>query len=207
MSDEPELRSGPPWAMQEMIEAEAGLPEPILASISAREAGTLVRDAIAAGEPVVVTGCGTSEHAARAGAELLREAHGTRRGIEARDAFEATLDPADGGVLVAISHEAGTEATLAAAAAAAERGARTVLVTAKPENAPDTFDVVVATPLADTSWCHTVGYLSPVLALLAIAAGSLVALPLAGAGRSSAGSRSARSSRTPPNASRSATGC
>src|SRR5918911_3023400 len=134
MSEEPELRDGPPWAMEEMIEAEPGLVEPVLGASEAAELGGLVR----AGGPVVVVGCGTSEHAAMGGAAMLREA-----GVDAvaRDAFEAALDPQDGGVLVAISHEAGTTATLAAATAARERGARVALITARPERAPD--DVLV----------------------------------------------------------------
>jgi glutamine---fructose-6-phosphate transaminase (isomerizing) len=159
--DQPELRTGPPWAMEEMIEAEPALVEPILTSPAAAEAGALVR---AASGPVVLTGCGTSEHAAMAGAELLGG------GARALDAFEASLDPQDGGVLIGVSHEAGTPATLAALRAAAQRGARTVLITALPERAPD-GPLVVATPLRDRSWCHTVGYLSPLLALHAIAGG------------------------------------
>jgi glutamine---fructose-6-phosphate transaminase (isomerizing) len=169
MSEEPELRTGPPWAMQEMIEAEPGLVEPVLGALEAAEAGSWIREAVAAGEPVVLTGCGTSEHAAMAGAELLREALGTDA-IVARDAFEASLDPRRGGVLVGISHEAGTEATLAAVRAGADAGARTVLVTALPDRAPD-GPLVVATPLRDASWCHTVGYLSPLLAFHAMARG------------------------------------
>ena len=46
-----------------------------------------------------------------AGAALL--------GARARDAFEASLDPQQGGVLIAVSHEAGTAATLAAMQGAA----------------------------------------------------------------------------------------
>jgi glucosamine--fructose-6-phosphate aminotransferase (isomerizing) len=113
----------------------------------------------------VLAGCGTSEHAAMAGAAMLREV-----GVPAiaRDAFEARLDPQQGGVLIAISHEAGTEATLAAAAAAGARGARCALVTAQPGNAPEGL-ATIATPLRDTSWCHTVGYLSPMLALYGLA--------------------------------------
>jgi fructoselysine-6-P-deglycase FrlB-like protein len=155
MSETPELRAAPPWAMQEMIEAEPALVEPILASPAAAEAAALIR---ANDCPLVLTGCGTSEHAAMAGAEML--------GGRARDAFEASLDPQEGGVLIAISHEAGTPATLAALQAA--RGARTILVTALPERAP-AGPLVVATPLRDRSWCHTVGYLSPLLALHAMA--------------------------------------
>src|SRR4051794_40094833 len=151
MSDMPELREGPPWAMEEMILAEPGLVEPIFASPAAVEAAESIRE----GGPVVVAGCGTSEHAAMAGAALLANA-------TARDAFEASLDPQDGGVLIAVSHEGGTAATLAALGAA--KRARTVLITAKDGPA----DIVVRTPLVDTSWCHTVGYVSPLLAFTAI---------------------------------------
>jgi fructoselysine-6-P-deglycase FrlB-like protein len=91
-----------------------------------------------------------------AGAALLKNA-------TARDAFEASLDPQDGGVLIAVSHEGGTAATLAALAAA--KRARTILITGKHGPA----DIVVATPLVDASWCHTVGYVSPLLAFTAIA--------------------------------------
>jgi fructoselysine-6-P-deglycase FrlB-like protein len=151
MSDMPELRPHPPWAMEEMILAEPGLVAPILASPAAAEAAESIRE----GGPVVLVGCGTSEHAAMAGAALL--------GARSRDAFEASLDPQDGGVLIAVSHEGGTEATLAALRAATS--ARTILITAKSGPA----DIVVTTPLVDTSWCHTVGYVSPLLALTAIA--------------------------------------
>ncbi|HEY6892459.1 MAG TPA: hypothetical protein VI300_31930 [Solirubrobacter sp.] len=153
MSDEPELRDGPPWAMEEMILAEPGLVAPILASSAALEAAEWIRET----ETVVVTGCGTSEHAAMAGAALL--------GARSRDAFEASLDPQSEGVLIAISHEAGTAATLAAMHAT---NARTILITAKPEEETGA-NLVIPTPLLDTSWCHTVGYVSPLLALTAIA--------------------------------------
>jgi fructoselysine-6-P-deglycase FrlB-like protein len=156
MSDMPELRDGPPWAMEEMILAEPTLVAPIMASPAALEAAESIRE----GGPVVLVGCGTSEHAALAGAALL--GHAT-----ARDAFEASLAPQDGGVCIGISHEAGTKATLNALRAAAGNGARTVLITAKPELAH--ADIVVGTPLVDASWCHTVGYVSPLLALTAIA--------------------------------------
>jgi fructoselysine-6-P-deglycase FrlB-like protein len=155
MSEMPELRPGPPWAMEEMILAEPGLVAPILTSPEALEAGEWIRET----ETVVVTGCGTSEHAAMAGAALLGN------GARARDAFEASLDPQREGVLIAISHEAGTAATLAAMQATS---ARTILITAKPEQATGA-DLTIATPLVDTSWCHTVGYVSPLLALTAIA--------------------------------------
>jgi glucosamine--fructose-6-phosphate aminotransferase (isomerizing) len=153
MSDMPELRDGPPWAMEEMILAEPGLVAAILNRSEALEAAEWIRET----ETVVVTGCGTSEHAAMAGAALL--------GARSKDAFEASLDPQSEGVLIAISHEAGTAATLAAMRAT---DARTILITANPD-ADTGADLVIPTPLLDTSWCHTVGYVSPLLALTAIA--------------------------------------
>jgi glutamine---fructose-6-phosphate transaminase (isomerizing) len=155
MSDMPELRDGPPWAMEEMILDEPGLVGPILASPAIAEAAALVRTA---GAPLIVTGCGTSEHAAMAGAALL--------GGFSRDAFEASLDPQRGGVVIGVSHEGETAATLAALDAA---DAGRILVTACPENVSGDEPLVIATPLRDTSWCHTVGYLSPLLAFTALA--------------------------------------
>ena len=173
MSDEPELRPGPPWAMEDMIRSESGMVEPLLAAPAVAEAGALVRAAVAAGEPVVLVGCGTSEHAAMAGAALLGEALGPRA-VVARDAFEASLDPQAGGVVIGVSHEAGTEATLAALRAAVDGGARAVLVTAHPERVA-AGPLVVGTPVHDTSWCHTVGYLSPLLAFHGMAGGAAAA--------------------------------
>src|SRR3954452_12228007 len=153
MSDMPELRPGPPWAMEEMILAEPGLVPPILNSPETLLAAGMLRET----DTVVIAGCGTSEHAAMAGAALLD--------ARARDAFEASLDPQGDGVLIAVSHEAGTAATLAAMKAT---DARTIMITARPE-APTGADLTIATPLVDTSWCHTVGYVSPLLAFTAIA--------------------------------------
>lgn len=150
---EPELRDGPPWAMEEMIAAEPSLVEPIFALPQAVEAAEWIRET----DTVVVTGCGTSEHAAMAGAALL--------GATARDSLEAALDPQDEGVLVAISHGGRSGATRAAIDATR---ARTILITAEPGVATGA-DLTVPTPLVDRSWCHTVGYVSPLLALTAIA--------------------------------------
>jgi glucosamine--fructose-6-phosphate aminotransferase (isomerizing) len=152
--------------MEEMILRESELLPELLASAEARQAGALIRSAVSAGESVVLTGCGTSEHAAMAGAHLLNEAFGVGSAV-ARDAFEASLQPQAGGVLVGISHEAATTATLNALAAAGARGAQTILVTAVPDGVA-AAELIVPTPLRDRSWCHTVGYLSPLLAVYAM---------------------------------------
>ena len=74
----PEMRGGPPYAMTEMIAAEPALAErlvrrltdePAVRALARRPAGTAD-----AGGPIVLTGCGTSEHAAMVGAALLDDA-------------------------------------------------------------------------------------------------------------------------------------
>ena len=72
-----------------------------------------IRGALEKGEPVVVTGCGTSEHGAQAFAAIVGEAaaRGGIRGagqpgsVVAHQAFEASLAPQRGGLVMRIRHE------------------------------------------------------------------------------------------------------
>jgi glutamine---fructose-6-phosphate transaminase (isomerizing) len=161
MTFEPELRPGPPWVMEEMIWAQPALPEQIARSDDADRIASHVRNAVDAGEPVLFTGCGTSEHAARAARAIVGDALPGAR-LASRDAFETGLALPAGGLVVAISHEAGTPATLDAARGASDAGAQVVLITAFPERVPAGVEPI-GTPLHDRSWCHTVAYLSPLL--------------------------------------------
>lgn len=183
----PALRSGPPWHMTEMIEAEPALAGRLLArlagptSSAARLAGA-VRDAAASGRPVVVVGCGTSEHGALGMAEILREAAelaglrsrpGEAGAAVALQAFEVALEPPRGGLVIGISHEGATGATNRALEAARGAGAQIGLVTAtgrSPAGALADAGLTIETGELDQSWCHTVGYVSPLLAAAAIGA-------------------------------------
>src|SRR5918993_2494744 len=163
----PRVRPGPPWAMAEMIAAEPALAmrvgRRLLEDGSAEALADAVRAAARTGGPLLVTGCGTSEHAALATAAILgdaRRAAGMAGPAPASvQAFELALDPPSRGLVVGISHEGGTAATIAALEAARAGGARTALITAS-QGAPAAAaaDVVIATRELDTSWCHTVGY-------------------------------------------------
>jgi fructoselysine-6-P-deglycase FrlB-like protein len=181
-SGQPSLRDGPPYHMTDMIAAEPFLAGRILERLAdgqgpaGRLAG-LVGQAATAGDPIVVTGCGTSEHGALAVVEILRDAMraaGMQAGpasVIASQAFELSLDPPFRGLVIGVSHEGGTPATNRALAAASAAGAQTALITAS-EGSPGAqlVDTVVATHELDHSWCHTVGYLSPILAAAAIGA-------------------------------------
>ena len=182
----PSVRSGPPWHMTDMIAAEPFVAERILARLADPQgpAGRLagaIGQAASSGAPIVVTGCGTSEHAARAAVDILRE--GLRSGglpsgpttVVAAQAFELALDPPTGGLVIGISHEGGTHATIAALEASSAAGARVALITGSVGSpaarvvAASAPELVVATIEMDQSWCHTVGYLSPIVAAAAVA--------------------------------------
>jgi fructoselysine-6-P-deglycase FrlB-like protein len=100
--------------MEEMIWAQLDLPGQIASSADAARLASHVRKAVDAGEPVLFTGCGTSEHAARAAQAIVADAFPDAT-LASRDAFETRLALPAGGLVVAISHEAGTAATLDAA--------------------------------------------------------------------------------------------
>ena len=170
-ADYPELRDGPPWVMEEMILAERDLPAGILGGAGKETAGVsaAIREAVSLGAPIVVTGCGTSEHGAMAVAELIAEAQ-PDAWVEAREALDAAVRPRRGGLCIGISHDGGTRATRLALEAARKAGAVTAVITAHPAaSVPGAADHVVVTPLADRSWCHTVAYMSAIVAGAGIA--------------------------------------
>ncbi len=181
-SSQPSARSGPPYHMTDMIAAEPYLAERVLGRLlksgsPAAQLAAAVRATAERGHPIVVTGCGTSEHGAMAAVEILREALrsvglvGDPGAIVAAQAFEASFDPPSRGLVVGVSHEGGTGATNAALANARTAGAQTALVTAGTGSpGAKLADIVVATGEMDQSWCHTIGYVSPILAAAAVGA-------------------------------------
>jgi fructoselysine-6-P-deglycase FrlB-like protein len=197
-SEKPSPRAGPPFHMTEMIEAEPALAARLLGRLArpdgpaARLAAEL-RSAAELGRPILVTGCGTSEHAAQATVAILREAlravglsaaHGRTGTPVALQAFEASLEDelaGPGGLVIGISHEGGTWATNRALERARASRARVALVTVSDRSPGAALaDVVVTTDEADESWCHTIGYLAPILAAASIA-GHLTGRPITAA--------------------------
>ncbi len=184
-SEMPERRAGPPYVMTEMIAAEPAVAERIAVRVQAQPAAAIVveriRSAAAGGLPILATGCGTSEHAAIAVASFLRDALGSDSfGIGAIEAFELARRPPARGMVLGVSHEGGTQATNAALQAAREAGAGTALLTVT-DRSPGAAcaDAVVTTGEQDQSWCHTVGYTSPLVAG-AVMAGMLRGEPVDG---------------------------
>lgn len=184
----PARRDAPPWLMTEMIEAEPDLAARLLTRLASRSGSAArlamaVRASAAAGRPVIVTGCGTSEHGAIAVAEILREALraaglpwrlGTAGSPVAAQAFEGSLEDwlgGEGGIVIGVSHEGGTWATNRALEQARRSGATVALITASDRSPGAALaDIVITTDEQDQSWCHTVGYLAPIVVGAAAAA-------------------------------------
>jgi fructoselysine-6-P-deglycase FrlB-like protein len=172
--------------MTDMIAAEPHLARRLLARLGAPESAAAdlalaIRETLAGGGRVVVTGCGTSEHGALGAVEILRGAVGAPLGaVVSEQAFELALDPPSGALVIGISHEGGTAATNRALEAVRASGSRTALITAAAGSpGAQVADIVVATEELDQSWCHTVGYVSPLLAATAVA-GQLAGAPVDG---------------------------
>ncbi|MEP7041319.1 MAG: SIS domain-containing protein [Chloroflexota bacterium] len=180
-SEMPALRDGQPYAMTEMIAAEPALAERLVRRLTDDpELGGLtvaLEQAAAEGRPIITTGCGTSEHAAMIAAALLTGAlDGTT--IWPTQALEVARRPPRNGVLVAVSHEGGTWATNEALEAARAAGSTTALITVSDRSPGAALaDHLLTSDEQDQSWCHTVGYLSPVIVAAALA-GELSDAPL-----------------------------
>jgi glutamine---fructose-6-phosphate transaminase (isomerizing) len=112
---------------------------------------------------VVLTGCGTSFHAAQTGGYAVQ-------------ALEAVLSPPDADVLVAVSHEGTTRLTLEAARAFS---GPVYLVTGTSESplADLAAEVVVVTPEVEESMCHTASYTCAVAGLAALRGEDVTWLP------------------------------
>ncbi len=176
----PSPRSGAPYHMTDMIAAEPGLARRIVERLAvpggaADELAQTIRATLEAGDPVILTGCGTSEHAALAAAEIVREAARAAGSpnavVTTEQAFELSLAPPTRGLVIGITHEGATTATNAALRAARDAGRSTaVLTVSRRSPAGALAGIVVETDELDQGWCHTVGYLSPVVAAAAIGA-------------------------------------
>jgi len=168
----PAWRDGPPYAMTEMIDAEPALADRLARRLQLNPTLGAVADALreAARDQLAITttGCGTSQHGAIAVAALIADALAIAGlpddRVTAVQAFELSRRVPPGGVVVAVSHEGGTVATNDALRAAVAAGATTVLITVSDRSpAAALADRVLSTAEQDQSWCHTVGYLSPLV--------------------------------------------
>ena len=169
----PSWRDGPPYHLTDMIAAEPAVARRIVDRLAGDAAVASLAQAIrataTAGATIVVTGCGTSETAAMGMVEILRAALRSAGAREAvvlpEQAFELAQDPPAHGLVIGVSHEGGTSATNAALRASRTAGAQTAVVTVSGQSPAGQFaDMVIETGELDQSWCHSIGYVSPMVA-------------------------------------------
>lgn len=173
----PAPRAGHPYHTHEAIYAQPGALR--LAGRGNESMLAAAASTLSNASHVVLTGTGSSWHAALAGALLLGRAG--RLGARVRAAFASELadygpPPEAGTALVGISHR-GTRSVADALAAARAAGAATVAVTAKGSDALGA-EHVLRTVDREVSETHTVSYTAALglLAMLAAAVGKDEAL-------------------------------
>ena len=106
------------------------------------------------GARVAFIGCGTSFHAAQTGGWAVQ-------------ALEAAMAPPEADLMVCVSHEGDTPATVEAAEAFF--GPKWLVTGAAGSPVADLADeVIVATPEIEQSWCHTGSYTCAVAAIAAL---------------------------------------
>ena len=139
------------------------------------------RRADRAGGPVVVTGCGTSEHAAlgrrrdpaRGGAlgDLRGPRHRRARAVAGRRSSCRSTRRRPGWSSASPTRAGRPRRTRRSRRPALPGRATALITVTRPlARRPRCADIVVETDELDQSWCHTVGYLSPLVAAAAVAA-------------------------------------
>ncbi|MBT2383462.1 SIS domain-containing protein [Streptomyces sp. ISL-11] len=154
-----------PTALHRMINQQAAALDHIAGLDLAERAATLT-----AARRVIVTGTGTSQHAAELGAAMLERAGLDARWVPAVQWARWSAGPRPGDVLVVITHTAETAFAVRARAAALEAGIPVVPITGAGRGWPEAIETVAP----EESETYTVSYTSAlgVLARLAHLAGA-----------------------------------
>ncbi len=166
----PEPRTSPPYYMHDMILEQPDFVKETLGRIRASDAAVL-------GDPrgLIITGCGTSFHAAMYGAAVLQAAYGPEIAVHAVHAYDLLHGDAvpKGATILGVSHSGSTQTTNRALSFAERKGARTIglcgLVDTPIENVAD--EVLVTGSVHDSSWANTMSYTTQLAAFARLASG------------------------------------
>lgn len=166
-----DMRDQHPYHMYNEIKAQ---PQAVARSLALSSHLTEeARDALARARRVYLTGCGTSFHAARAGAEMIRTFTDGALEVQAIQAYEFVtylpeLKPED--AVVALTHSGVTKMTLRAIARANESRASSIVITGFADSAAGKAGTITI-PSGyndELSWAHTVSYTSALATLAAV---------------------------------------
>ncbi|HYS99822.1 MAG TPA: SIS domain-containing protein [Thermoplasmata archaeon] len=123
---------------------------------------------------LIITGCGTSFHAAMYGAEVLQEAAGSARVVRAVHAYDLAfgVPPRRGSTVLGVSHSGSTPTTNRALRRARRAGCRTIGMCGLPDSdmEGETTQTWVIGSVHDHSWANTMSYTTQLTAFASIAA-------------------------------------
>jgi glucosamine--fructose-6-phosphate aminotransferase (isomerizing) len=156
----PDVRHAHPYYMYDEMIAQPTYLRQLLARRTEVEP---VAAALADRRRILLTGCGTSFHAAMAGAAIAQQFFGAQTRAQAVPAFELIShrwEPGPDDAVVAFTHAGDTPMTLEALKRARVAGSSTVTITGFPESrATRDVDHIVWTGYAiEQSWAHTISY-------------------------------------------------
>ncbi len=162
-------RSRPPYHMHDMIRGQPGFVRETLEGLRHVDASAF----LGSSRTLIVTGCGTSFHAALIGARVLQEALGDRvsvRAIHAYDLLHGFLLPADATVL-GVSHSGTTSTTNQALALARRSGVATRGLCGLPASRMGEYaeGMLVIGSVHDHSWANTMSYTTQLAAFARLA--------------------------------------
>ncbi len=167
----PNPRSRHPHHMYDMILGQPEFVKETLGRVREEEAAILGRP-----RHVLVTGCGTSFHAAMYGASLLQTAFGPGVAIHAVHAYDLLhgLPRVEGTTVIGVSHTGNTGTTNRALARVRKAGARTIGLCGVPESPMERAvdEVLVIGSVHDSSWANTMSYTTQLAAFARLATGT-----------------------------------
>ncbi|MCI4371918.1 MAG: SIS domain-containing protein, partial [Thermoplasmata archaeon] len=165
----PSPRSRHPFYMHEMIHRQPSFLRETISKVGCVNAASLLRKP----RRLILTGCGTSFHAAMYGARILQRSMGDSIAVEATHAYDLAFGalPKSGTVL-GVSHSGSTPTTNRALARAKRAGLRTLGLSGLPATAMESIidDVLVIGSIHDRSWANTMSYTTQLTAFALLAA-------------------------------------
>src|SRR2546427_86652 len=167
----PSPRRRHPFYMVEMIRSQPDFVRETLRRLADGRAASVLRGT----RHLILTGCGTSFHAATYGARILQRAFGSRAVVEAVHAYDLAYgNPAPiGAAVVGVSHSGSTPTTNRALLRARRNGHRAFGVCGLSGSPMEDIveDVFVIGSVHDRSWANTMSYTTQLVAFAIFAAG------------------------------------
>jgi glucosamine--fructose-6-phosphate aminotransferase (isomerizing) len=166
----PDPKSRHPFHMHSMIRAQPSYAEQTINRVRKSDFG----ESLSGAEHLVLTGCGTSFHAAMYGAKILQASFGTRCVVEAVHAYDlANRGPPRGKpAVLGVSHSGSTPMTNRALGRAKRAGSQVLGISGLPgsrmEGIVDRTLVIGSTH--DRSWANTMSYTTQLTAFAVLAA-------------------------------------